>query len=54
VTAAELRARAIKLLAPQWDNPTEVDIARADVWARLAISAAIEETGQAARRVDTQ
>jgi hypothetical protein len=46
MTAAELRERAINLLAPPYGGvPSDLDITRADAWAKLAISAAISETG---------
>jgi hypothetical protein len=56
VTAAQLRARAIKVLTRETEfaRPSAEAVAEAGVWARLAVSAAIEEAGQAARRVDTQ
>lgn len=44
MTAAELRARAIRRLTAS-PRPTATDVAEADTWARLAISAAISETG---------
>jgi hypothetical protein len=43
LTAAQLRDRAIRRLSTP--RPTPEDVALADVWARLAISAAISETG---------
>jgi hypothetical protein len=45
MTAAELRDRAVRRLTST-PRPTAEDIAEADAWARLAISAAISETGQ--------
>jgi hypothetical protein len=44
MTAAELRDRAVRRLTST-PRPTPSDIAEADAWARLAISAAISETG---------
>jgi hypothetical protein len=44
MTAAELRDRAIRRLTAS-PRPTPDDIAEADAWARIAISAAISETG---------
>jgi hypothetical protein len=44
LSAAELRARAIRRMEG-YERPSPQDIAEADVWARLAISAAISETG---------
>ncbi|WP_335981360.1 hypothetical protein [Streptomyces sp. CA2R106] len=44
MTAAELRDRAIRHLTGA-ARPTPQDIAEADVWSRLALSAAISETG---------
>jgi hypothetical protein len=45
MTAAELRDRAVRRLTAS-SRPAPTDIAEADAWARLAISAAISETGQ--------
>lgn len=50
MTAAELRARAIRLLRNA--RPTAADVAEADAWARVAISAAISETGAAPQNGD--
>jgi hypothetical protein len=44
MTAAELRDRAVRRLT-SIPRPTPDDIAEADAWARIAISAAISETG---------
>jgi hypothetical protein len=46
MTAAELRDRGVRRLTAS-SRPTPGDIAEADAWARLAISASISETGQA-------
>lgn len=48
MTAAELRTRAISLLAPTYTTPTPEAVARADVWARLALSASISEASETA------
>lgn len=42
MTAAELRERGIRRLTAS-PRPTVTDIAEADAWARLAMSAAISE-----------
>ena len=44
MTAAELRDRAIRRLTAS-PRPTPDDITEAGVWARIAVSAAISETG---------
>ncbi|CAG6392752.1 hypothetical protein NMG29_06550 [Streptomyces cocklensis] len=44
MTAAELRDRAVRRLTAT-PRPTTEDIAEADAWARIAISASISETG---------
>jgi hypothetical protein len=44
MTAAELRDRAVRRLTST-PRPTPDDVAEADAWARIAISAAISETG---------
>jgi hypothetical protein len=44
MTAAEARDRAVRRLTAT-PRPTPGDIAEADAWARIAISAAISETG---------
>jgi hypothetical protein len=43
-SAAELRDRAVRTLTAS-TRPTASDIAEADAWARIAISAAISESG---------
>jgi hypothetical protein len=44
MTAAELRDRAVRRLTAN-PRPTAEDVAEADAWAHIAISAAISETG---------
>ena len=53
MTAAELRDRAIRRLTAS-PRPTPDDIAEANAWAHLAISAAISETGTTPTAGDEQ
>lgn len=48
MTSAEYRARAEDALTPEGlhTRPKPEAVAEADVWAKLAVSAAIEEQGQ--------
>jgi len=46
-SAAELRDRAVRTLTAS-TRPTPSQVAEADVWARIAISAAISESSQTA------
>lgn len=51
MTSAEYRARAVDALTPEGlhTRPKPEAMAEADVWAKLAISAAISENGPVTR-----